>query len=110
MHGGFSIRKSVFFISITLVLCSAAKPYPSSVQRIGKRTIGVMKLHQHFEFWPASQDPFSFCQIQLALDTVYSIIHDPKHWLVITEELLPFGLYFASSLTRTEDLPKKSLS
>jgi hypothetical protein len=30
-----------------------------------------MKLHQHFEFGPASQDPFSFCQIQLALITVY---------------------------------------
>ncbi len=30
-----------------------------------------MKFHQHFEFEPASQDPFSFCQIQLALDTVY---------------------------------------
>ncbi len=29
-----------------------------------------MKLHQHFEFGPASQDPFSFSQIQLALDTV----------------------------------------
>jgi hypothetical protein len=29
-----------------------------------------MKLHQHFEFGPASQDPFTFCQIQLALDTV----------------------------------------
>jgi hypothetical protein len=71
MHGGFLISKSVFFISITLVYCSAAKPYPSSVQRIRKRTIGAMKLHQHFEFGPASQDPFSFCQIQLALDTVW---------------------------------------
>ncbi len=30
-----------------------------------------MKLHQHFDFGPALQDPFSFCQIQLALDTVY---------------------------------------
>jgi hypothetical protein len=30
-----------------------------------------MKLHQYFEFGPASQDPFSFCQIQLGLDTVY---------------------------------------
>ncbi len=37
---------------------------------LGKETIGAMKLHQHFEFGPASQDPFSFCQIQLALDTV----------------------------------------
>ncbi len=71
MHGGFSISKSVFFISITLDQCSAAKPYLSSVQRIGKRTIGAMKLHQHFEFGPASQDPFSFCQIQLALNTVW---------------------------------------
>jgi hypothetical protein len=29
-----------------------------------------MKLYQYFEFGPASQDPFSFCEIQLALDTV----------------------------------------
>jgi hypothetical protein len=29
-----------------------------------------MKLHQHFEFGPASLDPFSFSQIQIALDTV----------------------------------------
>ena len=29
-----------------------------------------MELHQQFEFGPASQDPFSFCQIQFALDTV----------------------------------------
>ncbi len=29
-----------------------------------------MNLHQHFEFGPASQDPLSFFQIQLALDTV----------------------------------------
>ncbi len=32
-----------------------------------------MKLHQHFEFGPASHDPFSFCQIQLALNTVYCV-------------------------------------
>ncbi len=37
---------------------------------LGKETIGAMKLHQYFEFGPASQDPFPFCQIQLALDTV----------------------------------------
>ncbi len=36
-----------------------------------ERTIGAMKLHQHFEFGPAWQDPFSFCRIQLALHTVY---------------------------------------
>ncbi len=35
-----------------------------------ERTIPAMKLHQYFEFGPASQDLFSFCQIQLALDTV----------------------------------------
>jgi hypothetical protein len=35
-----------------------------------EKNIGAMKLHQHFEFGPAWQDPFSFCQIQLALDTV----------------------------------------
>jgi hypothetical protein len=60
-------------ISCKSVLPAAdqAKPYLSSFQRYGKRTIGEMKLHQHFEFGPASQDPFSFCQIQLALDTVY---------------------------------------
>jgi hypothetical protein len=34
-------------------------------------TSRAMKLHQYFEFGPASQDPFSFCQIQLALDTVH---------------------------------------
>jgi hypothetical protein len=33
-----------------------------------------MKLQWHFEFGPASQDPFSFCQIQLALETVYEYI------------------------------------
>ncbi len=32
----------------------------------------MMKLHQYFEFGPSSQNPFSFCQIQLALDTVYA--------------------------------------
>jgi hypothetical protein len=48
-----------------------SQPYPSSVQRIGKRTIETVNLHQHFEFGPASQDPFSFCQIQLTLNTVY---------------------------------------
>jgi hypothetical protein len=37
-----------------------------------ERTIRAMKLHQYFEFGPASQDPFSFFQIQLALDTVKS--------------------------------------
>jgi hypothetical protein len=36
-----------------------------------ERTIRVMKLHQYFEFGPASQDSFSFCQIQLDLNTVY---------------------------------------
>jgi hypothetical protein len=34
-----------------------------------------MKLHQHFEFGPSSQDPFSFCQIQLALDTVFLVLY-----------------------------------
>jgi hypothetical protein len=34
-----------------------------------ERTIRAMKLHQYFEFGPASQDPFSFCQIQIAHDT-----------------------------------------
>jgi hypothetical protein len=36
-----------------------------------ERTIRAMKLHQYFEFGPTSQDPFSFFQIQIALDTVY---------------------------------------
>ncbi len=36
-----------------------------------ERTIRAMKLHQYFEFGPSSQDPFSFCQIQFALDTVW---------------------------------------
>jgi hypothetical protein len=34
----------------------------------------VMKLHQYFELGPASKDPFSFCQIQLSLDTVWAWI------------------------------------
>ncbi len=35
-RGGFLISNSVFFIWISLVWCSAAKKYPSSIQRIGK--------------------------------------------------------------------------
>jgi hypothetical protein len=62
-----------------------AKPYPPSVQQIVKRTIGAMKLHQHFEFGPASQDPFSFCQIQLALDTV------KLGWCLVPVSLIQLG-------------------
>ena len=51
---------------------------------IGKRAIGAMKLHQHFEFVPASQDPFSFCQIQLALDTVYMYVWIGKPAVTLT--------------------------
>jgi hypothetical protein len=48
-----------------------------------------MKLHQHFEFGPASQDPFSFCQIQLALDTVRVTFHDACPGLeLLSRELL----------------------
>jgi hypothetical protein len=36
-----------------------------------ERIIRARKPPQYFEFGPASQDPFSFCQIQLALNTVY---------------------------------------
>ncbi len=38
-----------------------------------------MKLHQHFEFGPASQDPFSFGQIQLALNTVQEPRNQDKY-------------------------------
>jgi hypothetical protein len=37
-----------------------------------ERTIRRRKPPQYFELGPASQDPFSFCQIQLALPTVQS--------------------------------------
>jgi hypothetical protein len=32
---------------------------------------GLGKDHSSYEFGPASQDPFSFCQIQFALNTVW---------------------------------------
>ncbi len=54
-----------------------------------ERTIRAMKLHQYFEFGPASQDPFSFCQIQLTINTLYVklyarveyILHAPSQGL-----------------------------
>jgi hypothetical protein len=62
----------LYFSNIGLMQCSQTLSVISP-KRIEKRTIGAIKLHQHFEFGPASQDPFSFCQIQLALDTVQDI-------------------------------------
>ncbi len=47
-----------------------------------ERTIRAMKLHQYFEFGPASQDPFSFCQILLALDTVHALQYHPVALMV----------------------------
>jgi hypothetical protein len=48
-----------------------------------------MKLHQHFEFGPASQDPFSFCQIQLALNTVQTKSYGL--WTTLYQEQAVFG-------------------
>ncbi len=62
--GGF-----LYFNFIGLMQCSKILSVISSTD--WERIIRVMKLHQYFEFEPSSQDPFSFCQIQLALDTVY---------------------------------------
>ncbi len=60
----------LYFSFIGLMQCSKILSVISSTD--WERTIWVMKLHQYFEFGPSSQDPFSFCQIQLALDTVWS--------------------------------------
>jgi hypothetical protein len=59
----------LYFNNIGLMKCSQTLSVISSTD--WEKTIGAMKLHQHFEFGPASQDTFSFCQIQLALDTVH---------------------------------------
>ncbi len=56
------------FNFIGLMQCSKTLSVISSTD--WERTIRAMKLHQYFEFGPSSQDPFSFCQIQLALNTV----------------------------------------
>jgi hypothetical protein len=58
----------LYFNFIGLMQCSKILSVISSPD--WERTIWVMKLYQYFEFGPSSQDPFSFCQIQLALDTV----------------------------------------
>ncbi len=55
-----------------LGLMQCSKTLSNIISTDWERTIGGMKLHQYFELGPASQDPFSFCQIQIALDTVYS--------------------------------------
>ncbi len=61
----------LYFNSIGLIQFSKTLSVISSTD--WERAIGAMKLHQYFEFGPASQDPFSFCQIQLALDTVHTL-------------------------------------
>ena len=63
----------LYFNFIGLMQCSKTLSVISSTD--WERTIQAMKLHQNFEFGPASQDPFSICQIQLALDTVYIHLH-----------------------------------
>ncbi len=70
MHGWiFNWQISfLYFNFIGLMQCSKTLSIISSTD--WERTIWAMKLHQYFEFGPASQDPFSFCQIQLTLDTV----------------------------------------
>jgi hypothetical protein len=71
MHGSiFNWQVSfLYFDFIGLMQCSKTLFVISSTD--WERTTQAMKLHQYFEFGPSSQDPFSFCQIQLALDTVY---------------------------------------
>ncbi len=59
----------LYFNFIGLMQCSKILSVISSTD--WERIIRAMKLHQYFEFGPASQDPFSFCQIKLALDTVW---------------------------------------
>jgi hypothetical protein len=60
----------LYFNFIGLMQCSKTLSVISSTD--WERTIPAMKLHQYFEFGPPSQDPFSFCQILLALDTVFT--------------------------------------
>jgi hypothetical protein len=58
----------LYFNFIGLMQCSKTLSVISLTD--WERTNRAIKLHQYFEIGPASQDPFSFCQIQLALDTV----------------------------------------
>jgi hypothetical protein len=58
----------LYFNFIGLMQCSKTLSVISSTD--WERIIRAMKLHQYFEFGPSSQDPFSFCHIQLALMTV----------------------------------------
>jgi hypothetical protein len=60
----------LYFNFIGIMQCS--KPLSVISSTDWERSIQAMKLHQYFEFGPASQDPFSFCQKQLALDTMLS--------------------------------------
>jgi hypothetical protein len=72
----------LYFNFFGLMQCSKTLSVISSTD--WERTIQAMKLHQYFEFGPSSQVPFSFCQIQLALDTVYSrreLIENTCAWM-----------------------------
>jgi hypothetical protein len=64
----------LYFNFIGLMQCSKTLSVINSTD--WESTIQAMKLHQYFEFGPSSQDPFSFCQLQLALDTVWDKIID----------------------------------
>ncbi len=66
----FSISKSGFLHLnfIGLLQCNKILSVTNSMD--WERIIRAGKPPQYFEFGPSSQDPFSFCQIQLALNTV----------------------------------------
>jgi hypothetical protein len=69
----FSISKSGFLHLnfIGLLQCNKILSVINSMD--WERIIRAGKPPQYFEFGPSSQDPFSFCQIQLALNTVLTI-------------------------------------
>ncbi len=82
----FNWQISFLFNFIDLMQCSKTLSVISSTD--WESAIRALKLHQYFEFGPASQDPFSFCQIQLALDTVYSYIHWNQVFFILHKQAL----------------------
>ncbi len=70
----FSISKSGFLHLnfIGLLQCNKILSVINSMD--WERIIRAGKPPQYFEFGPSSQDPFSFCQIQLTLNTVWCTV------------------------------------
>ncbi len=70
MDGRFfdQLTSFLYLNFIGLLQCNKKLSVISSMD--WERTIPARKPSQYFEFGPASQDPFSFCQMQLALNTV----------------------------------------